>query len=346
MSPLPSSNGGSSLRSQSRIASRDRAEYGHGRHIEGTRGASQALVCGGQNTLRRAVRTCSLRGSACAGSKAKSPPPGGNRGTSRPQLALRGTTWHKINPYMEWWGVVPSLPKGCAFLGLGPICTGCRGPVATWVKTGENPAAARRAGGKQRRHAGPVRLRARHPLLGRGSISPALSSHPRRSGSSSSNRLFWRVYVVRSSGTVGPIFLREGSRSHLRNGFVQPLVVVVLDEASEGLHPRSPFAVHPVGPVPPLKRERRCGRLEPSWLPPCTWACDCLGRFSSPVPSSTLRCVGFAPPGERLAQTLPVDHRDRQPGSCRSLAGSCSYSRIARSPRFVPFLAAHSPSDA
>ena len=109
---------------------------------------------------------------------------------------------------------------------------------------------------------------------------------------------------------------------------MQPLVVVVLDEASEGLHPRSPFAVHPVGTVPPLKRERRCGRLEPSWLPPCTWACDCLGRFSSPVTSSTLRCVGFAPPGERLAQTLPVDHRDRQPGSCRSLAGSCSYSRI------------------
>ena len=30
-----------------------------------------------------------------------------------------------------------------------------------------------------------------------------------------------------------------------------------------------------------------------------------------------------------FAQTLPVDHRDRQPGSCRSLAGSCSYSRIA-----------------
>ena len=35
--------------------------------------------------------------------KRKSPPPGGNRGTSRPHLAhvaLRGTTWHKINPYM------------------------------------------------------------------------------------------------------------------------------------------------------------------------------------------------------------------------------------------------------
>ena len=39
-------------------------------------------------------------GQACAGSKAKSPPPGGNRGTSQPHLALRGTTWHKIDPYM------------------------------------------------------------------------------------------------------------------------------------------------------------------------------------------------------------------------------------------------------
>ena len=155
---------------------------------------------------------------------------------------------------------MPSLPKGCAFLGLGPICTGCsRGDLGqNGGKTGGRETRRR----ETRRHAGPVRLRARHPLLG-------------------------------------------------------------------GLHPRSPFAVHPVGTVPPLKRERRCGRLEPSWLPPCTWACDCLGRFSSPVTSSTLRCVGFAPPGERLAQTLPVDHRDRQPGSCRSLAGSCSYSRIA-----------------
>ena len=35
-------------------------------------------------------------GAACAGSKAKSPPPGGNRGTSRPHLALRGTTWHYV----------------------------------------------------------------------------------------------------------------------------------------------------------------------------------------------------------------------------------------------------------
>ena len=28
--------------------------------------------------------------------------------------------------------------------------------------------------------------------------------------------------------------------------------------------------------------------LRRTWLPPCTWACDCLGRFSSPVTSSTL----------------------------------------------------------
>ena len=239
---------------------------------------------------------------------------------------------------------MPSLPKGCAFLGLGPICTGCsRGDLG---QNGGKPGGREARRRETRRHAGPVRLRARHPLLGRGIISPALSSHPRttwhyvaqhllpsrrsssvpvplrRTGSSGE---------CTSSDLLGPLgrFSRESSRSHLRNGFVQPLVVVVLDEASEGLHPRSPFAVHPVGTVPPLKRERRCGRLEPSWLPPCTWACDCLGRFSSPVTSSTLRCVGFAPPGERLAQTLPVDHRDRQPGSCRSLAGSCSYSRIA-----------------
>ena len=32
--------------------------------------------------------------------KRRAPPPGGNRGTSRPHLALRGTTWHKSAPYM------------------------------------------------------------------------------------------------------------------------------------------------------------------------------------------------------------------------------------------------------
>ena len=184
-----------------------------------------------------------------------------------------------------------------------------------------------------------TRRKSRHEPAPFGTRSSSVPVPLRRTGSSG------ECTSSESSGTVGPIFFREGSRSHLRNGFVQPLVVVVLDEASEGLHPRSPFAVHPVGTVPPLKRERRCGRLEPSWLPPCTWACDCLGRFSSPVTSSTLRCVGFAPPGERLAQTLPVDHRDRQPGSCRSLAGSCSYSRIADLLVLSPFLAAHSPSD-
>ena len=51
-------------------------------------------------SLSRASSGTERGGSACAGSKAKSPPPGGNRGTSRPHLALRGTTWHKIDPYM------------------------------------------------------------------------------------------------------------------------------------------------------------------------------------------------------------------------------------------------------
>ena len=175
----------------------------------------------------------------------------------------------------------------------------------------------------------------------RDDVEDALKAHPlerfgkegRRLVAVLNKRLEGRAYVCGDKLTISDIALsaavREAVSPAWRASFVQPLVVVVLDEASEGLHPRSPFAVHPVGTVPPLKRERRCGRLEPSWLPPCTWACDCLGRFSSPVTSSTLRCVGFAPPGERLAQTLPVDHRDRQPGSCRSLAGSCSYSRIA-----------------
>ena len=228
-------------------------------------------------------------------------------------------------------------------MGLGPICTGCRGPWRPGSKRGKT----RRPRGAQEGNEAACRVRAAAraapPFRGRGIISPALSSHPRTTwhnifylvAEAARFRFLFVEQALLASGRRQIFwdrwadFLREGSRSHLRNGFVQPLVVVVLDEASEGLHPRSPFAVHPVGTVPPLKRERRCGRLEPSWLPPCTWACDCLGRFSSPVTSSTLRCVGFAPPGERLAQTLPVDHRDRQPGSCRSLAGSCSYSRIA-----------------
>ena len=88
--------------------------------------------------------------------------------------ALRGT---RSTPTCSGGGVVPSLPKGCAFLGLGPICTGCsRGDLG---QNGGKPGGREARRRETRRHAGPVRLRARHPLLGRGIISPALSSHPR-----------------------------------------------------------------------------------------------------------------------------------------------------------------------
>ena len=66
--------------------------------------------------------------------------------------ALRGT---RSTPTCSGGGVVPSLPKGCAFLGLGPDLHRVQGAVATWVKTGENPAAARRAGGKRGGMQGP-----------------------------------------------------------------------------------------------------------------------------------------------------------------------------------------------
>ena len=94
-----------------------------------------------------------------------------------------------------------------------------------------------------------MRLRARHPLLGRGIISPALSSHPRTTW----HNIFYLVaeaarfrFLFVEQALLASVrrqifwdrwadFLREGSRSHLRNGFVQPLVVVVLDEATRGL---------------------------------------------------------------------------------------------------------------
>ena len=88
---------------------------------------------------------------------------------------VRGTTRHKINPYNVVVGGFALSSEGVCILGFRPDLHRVQGAVATWVKTGENPAAARR---ETRRHAGPVRLRARHPLLGRGIISPALSSHP------------------------------------------------------------------------------------------------------------------------------------------------------------------------
>ena len=91
-----------------------------------------------------------------------------------------------------------------------------------------------------RRHAGPVRLRARHPLLGRGIIYPALSSHPRTTW----HNIFYLVaeaarfrFLFVEQALLASVrrqifwdrwadFLREGSSSHLRNDFVQPLVVV------------------------------------------------------------------------------------------------------------------------
>ena len=92
-----------------------------------------------------------------------------------------GTTRHYVAQdqplHVVVGGWVPSLPKGCAFLGLGPICTGCsRGDLG---QNGGKPGGRETRRRETRRHAGPVRLRARHPLLGRGIISPALSSHPR-----------------------------------------------------------------------------------------------------------------------------------------------------------------------
>ena len=52
--------------------------------------------------------------------------------------------------------VVPSLPKGCAFLGLGPICTGCRGPWRPGSKRGKT----RRPRGAQEGNEAACRARA------------------------------------------------------------------------------------------------------------------------------------------------------------------------------------------
>ena len=71
-------------------------------------------------------------------------------------VALRGT---RSTSTCSGGGVVPSLPKGCAFLGLGPICTGCsRGDLG---QNGGKPGGREARRRETRRHAGPVRLRAR-----------------------------------------------------------------------------------------------------------------------------------------------------------------------------------------
>ena len=74
-------------------------------------------------------------------------------GISRPQI---GTTRHKINPYIVSGGGLCALSsEGVCILGFRPDLHRVQGAVATWVKTGENPAAARRAGGKRGGMQGP-----------------------------------------------------------------------------------------------------------------------------------------------------------------------------------------------
>ena len=77
---------------------------------------------------------------------------------SRPQLALRGTTRHYVAQdqplHVVVWGCALSS-EGVCILGFRPDLHRVQGAVATWVKTGENPAAARRAGGKRGGMQGP-----------------------------------------------------------------------------------------------------------------------------------------------------------------------------------------------
>ena len=70
-------------------------------------------------------------------------------------VALRGTTWHKIDPYIVVVGGCALSSEGVCILGFRPDLHRVQGAVATWVKTGENPAAARRAGGKRGGMQGP-----------------------------------------------------------------------------------------------------------------------------------------------------------------------------------------------
>ena len=76
----------------------------------------------GAAALSRASSGTERGGAACAGSKAKSPPPGGNRGTSRPHLALRGTTWHYVAQDRPLHVVV----GGCALSSEGVCILGFR----------------------------------------------------------------------------------------------------------------------------------------------------------------------------------------------------------------------------
>ena len=107
------------------------------------------------SSLSRASSGTERGGSACAGSKAKSPPPVRKSGH---EPAPFGTTRHYVaqdQPLHVVVGGCALSSEGVCILGFRPDLHRVQGAVATWVKTGENPAAARRAGGKRGGMQGP-----------------------------------------------------------------------------------------------------------------------------------------------------------------------------------------------
>ena len=80
---------------------------------------------------------------------------GTKRGARR---ALAGRNWHYVaqdQPLHVVVGGCALSSEGVCILGFRPDLHRVQGAVATWVKTGENPAAARRAGGKRGGMQGP-----------------------------------------------------------------------------------------------------------------------------------------------------------------------------------------------
>ena len=91
---------------------------------------------------------------------------GGQRAPDRKRRALHqaeigaraGPIWHYVAQDQPLHGVVGGCAlssEGVCILGFRPDLHRVQGAVATWVKTGENPAAARRAGGKRGGMQGP-----------------------------------------------------------------------------------------------------------------------------------------------------------------------------------------------
>ena len=72
--------------------------------------------------------------------------------------ARAGPIWHYVaqdQPLHVVVGGCALSSEGVCILGFRPDLHRVQGAVATWVKTGENPAAARRAGGKRGGMQGP-----------------------------------------------------------------------------------------------------------------------------------------------------------------------------------------------